>query len=66
MSGEEIALRYNVKHQLIRDLVRFLNKDPIFFLKKKQAEIKIKKQNNAINSSLEAAFVSKKTIWSSK
>ena len=66
MTHADIALRYNVKLQLVSDLVRFLKKDPIIFLKKKQAEIKLKKQNDAINSSLEAAFVSKRTIWSSK
>ena len=66
MSGEEIAIRYNVKHQLVRDLVKFLNKKPILFLNKKQAEIKLEKQKTAISSSLEAAFVSKRTIWSSK
>ena len=66
MTGEEIALRFNIKVQLVRDLIKSLNKRPVLFLKKKQAEIKLKKQKMAINKSLEAAFVTERIIWSSK
>ena len=66
MSGEEIAIRFNIKLQLVRDLVKSLNKKSVLFLNKKKEEIKIDKQKAAISSSMEAAFVSKRTIWSSK
>ena len=66
MTGEEIALRFNIKVQLVRDLIKSLNKRPVLFLKKKQAEIKLKKQKMAINKSLETAFVTERIIWSSK
>ena len=66
MTGEEIALRFHIKVQLVRDLIKSLNKRPVLLLNKKKAEIKLKKQKIAINRSLEAAFVTKRIIWSSK
>ena len=40
MTGEEIAVRFNIKVQLVRDIVKNYGKRPTLFISKKKAELK--------------------------
>ena len=66
MTGEEIAVRYNIKVQLVRDIVKNHGKRPTLFISKKKAELKSLKLATAITSVLQSALSSQRVIWSSK
>lgn len=40
MTGEEIAVRFNIKVQLVRDIVKNYGKRPTLFINKRKAELK--------------------------
>ena len=59
-------MHYGIKVQVVRDLMKSLNRRAELFIKKKHAEQRKVKQQAAIRTALDSTMASKQTIWSSK
>ena len=66
MSQEEIAIKYNVKVQLVRDLIKDLKGRKTLYINKKRAELK-KRQAQAVIEQVVASLIKQDvSIWSSQ
>ena len=63
---QEVANRFGIKVQVVRDLMKKLGKKESGILKKRQAEVLKARQLMALNSAITQHLISKEFIWSSK
>ena len=64
LSHHEIAIQFNVKVQLVRDLTKSLKKGQTLFINKRKAELLKIKKHEAIVSAIENRLHSQLSIWS--
>ena len=65
-SHAEIALAFNIKVQLVGDLMKDAKKKQVYFVKKKQAELRRAEQEAAIVLQVRKRLLDETPIWSAK
>jgi len=65
-SYAEIALAFNIKVQVVWDLMKDAKKKQVYFVKKKQAELRRAEQEAAIILQVRKRLLDETPIWSAK
>ena len=63
---EEIASRFNIKVQAVYDLSKDARKRKVYFIKKKEKELRRAKNEAGVIQTIRAAVVNQKRIWNAK
>ena len=66
LTQQEVADRFGIKVQVVRDLMKNLGKKRSVILKKRDAEVRKARQQSALTSVISQSLTSKQGIWSSK
>ena len=64
LSHEEIALKFNVKKQLICDLMSSLRRSKALFIRKRKSELDKEKKYSLIDGAIKSKLIRNESIWS--